>query len=180
VDPISVWHGDHMRFARLLDFLERQMAAFHEGEDPKYELMRDVVFYLHEYADHIHHPREDVAFDCLMRRDPAMKQTVKQLLQEHRAIHASAEGLLTLLEAILEDALIERSSVEAAAALYLVYYRQHLSTEEREIMPRAAQVLTPEDWAAVANAVSNTPDPLFGSEVAARYRQLRDWITRAQ
>jgi hypothetical protein len=62
--------------------------------------------------------------------------------------------------------------VEAAAATYLVYYRHHLAAEEQEVIPRAVQLLTRSDWAAVA-AVPAGADPLFGEESEARYRELR-------
>jgi len=179
VDPISVWHTEHMHFRRLLNFLEQQMTAFHAGRDPDYELMRDVVHYLHHFADLVHHPREDVAFACLERRDPGFQPCVNQLLQEHRAIAVAGKALLKHLEDIIEDVMIERATVEAAAALYLVYFRHHIATEENTILPRAAMVLTQEDWAAVEAAVSYLPDPLFGDDVAARYRELYEQITRA-
>ena len=178
MDPIGAWHGDHMRFMRLLDFLERQMAAFHEGKDPNYELMRDVVHYLHHFADRLHHPREDVAFERLARRNPKFQVQVNRLMQEHRAIATSGEALLNYLEDILEDAILERTTVEAAAALYLVYFRHHLASEENEVLPMAAKLLTPEDWADVAAAASDLADPLFGDDVAARYHELRDAISR--
>jgi hemerythrin-like domain-containing protein len=178
MDPISVWHGEHMRFSHMLDFLERQMTAFHAGKDPNYELMRDVILYLHDYGDRLHHPREDAAFARLVLRDPEFQAQVNQLLQEHRAISVAGEALLELIEQILEDATIERAKVEAAAALYLVYFRNHLAAEEREVLPRAAKVLTPEDWADVAAAVSLIPDPVFGDDVVAQYRELRGWIAR--
>lgn len=175
-DPIAVWHAEHMRFARLLDFLEQQVAVFHDGVDPDYELMRDVVYYLHHYADRYHHPREDVAFDCLAQRDPGLRQTINRLVQEHRVMAAVGETLLNHLEDILRDTVIERATVEAAAATYLVYYRHHLGVEEREILPLAAQLLRPEDWAIVASAVAAVPDPLFGEAVGERYRDLRQRV----
>lgn len=176
-DPVAMWHAEHVRFASLLDFLEQQMAAFHEGQDPDYELMRDVVHYLHHYADRFHHPREDEAFKRMIKHLPALRAPILVLLQEHRVLAAVGETLLKYLEDILEDAVIERETVEAAAATYLVYYRHHLATEEREILPRAAQILEPEDWAAIAAAIAAAPDPLFGSDVIARYRELRKRIT---
>jgi hemerythrin-like domain-containing protein len=163
---------------RLLDFLDREMAAFHAGEDPNFQLMRDSVHYLHFYADRVHHPREDVAFERLARHLPTFQFTIDRLLQEHRAIAVAGESLLGLLEEVLQDTIIARSTIESAAALYLAYFRNHLETEEREIMPRAAAVLTPEDWTAVAGAVRAEPDPVFGDEVAAEYRALRGWIER--
>jgi hypothetical protein len=61
-------------------------------------------------------------------------------------------------------------------ATYLVYYRHHLATEERDIMPHAAALLTADDWSAVAAAVPAGRDPLFGDEADARYRELRRLI----
>ena len=178
IDPVTLWHGEHRRFVRLLDFLDTQMAVFHAGEHPQYELMRDAVYYLHHFADRFHHPREDVAFARITNRDPAMELAINRLLQEHRVIGTTGETLLKLLDDILDDAIIRRAEVEAAAATYLVYYRHHLATEETEILPLAAQLLTPDDWAAVASAVPAGPDPLFGDDIAARYRDLRLQIAR--
>jgi hemerythrin-like domain-containing protein len=63
------------------------------------------------------------------------------------------------------------------SATYVVYYRHHL-TEENKVLPRAAELLTSEDWAAVEAAVAAAPDPLFGDDVGARYRDLRRQIVR--
>lgn len=172
-DPVAVWHAEHVRFASLLDFIEQQMAAFHAGRDPDFELLRDVVYYLHHYADRYHHPRENVAFARLVARDPWIGLVIGRILQEHRVLESAGEALLKCLNEILEDAVIPREVVEAAAATYLVYYRHHLASEEAEILPRAARTLKPDDWAAVAAAVPAVPDPLFGDEVGERYRELR-------
>ena len=176
VNPIAVWHSEHMRFARLLNYIEQQMTAFHSGQHPDYDLMRDVVYYLHHFADRFHHPREDVAFARLVKHDPDMQLAISRLLQEHRVITVAGEALLKCLDDILDDVVIARATVESKAATYLVYYRHHLAAEETEVLPRAAQLLTAEDWAAVAGAVAAVPDPLFGDDVGARYRELRDQI----
>ena len=57
-----------------------------------------------------------------------------------------------------------------------MYYRHHLAAEEEHVVPRAGEVLTPEDWAAVAAAAPASPDPLFGDDSEARYRELRRQI----
>jgi hemerythrin-like domain-containing protein len=175
-DPVAVWHAEHMRFASLLDFIEQQMGAFHDGKDPDYELMHDVVYYLHHYADRYHHPREDVAFARLVKRDPGLSVPINRLLEEHRELEAAGETLLKYLDDILEDRVIQRATVEAAAASYLVYYRHHLAVEEGEVMPHAKRTLKPDDWAAAAAAVPAIPDPLFGDDVGERYRELRKWM----
>ena len=175
-DVVSIWHAEHANFARLLDLLEKQVAAFQAGGQPNYDLMLDIVYYLRHYADEVHHPQEDVVFTCLLKRDPKMKPQIDRLAQEHRVIGAAGETLLRHLDEIVGGALEPRSIVEAAAATYLAYYRQHLAGEDKEVIPRAAQLLTQEDWAAAVAAVSTKPDPLYGEDFEARFRKLRRQI----
>jgi hemerythrin-like domain-containing protein len=175
-EPLAVWHSEHVNFARLLDLLETQVAAFHRGVRPNYDLMVDIVYYLRSFADRFHHPREDVAFARLIEREPDMQVVINRLLQEHRVIATAGDEFFNRLNEVAEDVVTPRAALEAAAATYLVYYRHHLATEEREIMPRAAQLLTEEDWAAVAATVPVGPDPLFGDDVEARFRELRRQI----
>ncbi|MEJ2175865.1 MAG: hemerythrin domain-containing protein [bacterium] len=174
--PTDQWHAEHVNFSQLLALLERQLGRFHEDEHPDYVLMLDIVEYLRHYPDRFHHAREDVAFERLAERDPALRVRINRLLQEHRVIARAGDELLRLLNDVADEAVVPREEVETAVATYLVYYRHHLATEEREIMPRAAALLTPEDWAAVAAAVPAGRDPLFGDAADARYQQLRRLI----
>jgi len=173
---LAMWHAEHVDYSRLLDVLEEELAAFHEGRSPNYGLMLDVVSYLRHFPDRFHHPREDAAFARLVERDLKLELPINRVLQEHRVIAAAGEELLKRLNELVDGALIPRETLEAAAAVYLVYYRHHLATEEREILPRAAKMLTPDDWRIVASAVSSTPDPLFGAGFEERYRELRKRI----
>jgi len=173
-EPLAVWHAEHVNFARLLDLLDTQVAAFHRGERPNYDLMGDIVYYLRSFADRFHHAREDIAFTRLVERDPGMQLVINRLLQEHRVIAAAGDAFFNRLNEVAGDVMTPRATVEGAAATYLVYYRHHIATEEREIMPRAAQLLTQQDWDAVAATVP--PDPLFGDDVEARFRELRRQI----
>jgi hemerythrin-like domain-containing protein len=158
VDPVAMWHSDHVRFARLLDMLEKEVAMFHAGEQPNYELMRDIVLWLRHYADGVHHPREDVAFERMVLRDAGLRLTVNRLLQEHRIIAHAGESLLARLEDAANGGFAPRADLEAAAATFFAYYRNHMATEESKVLPRAAELLGEADWAAVA-AVVPKDDP---------------------
>jgi len=105
-----------------------------------------------------------------------MKPQIDGLVQEHRVIAAAGDALLKHLVEVVAGTLEPRSIVEAAAATYLAYYRRHLDAEDREVIPCAARLLTPEDWAAVAAAVPAQPDPVFGEDLEARYRSVRRQI----
>jgi hemerythrin-like domain-containing protein len=178
VNPIAAWNTEHTYFGRLLDQLEKQVDVLHTGERPNYELMSDIIFYLRDFADRLHHPREDAAFARLAQRRPGMELEFARLRQEHRVIARAGETLLTLLNEIVEGGVIARAEVEAAAATYLVYYRFHITNEDRNVLPHAAAVLTPADWEAVRAAVPVIRDPLFGPDPEERYRELRRQIAR--
>lgn len=175
-NPIAAWHAEHADFQRLLEVLQRQVDVFHTGERPNYELMLDIITYLREFSDQFHHPREDVAFALLAKRFPDMQLPLARLQQEHRVIAQAGEKLLGLLTAILDGSFVQRAEVEMAAATYLVYYGNHIAKEEEDVLGRAAQALTAQDWAAVARAAPAARDPLFGANPLERYRELRRQI----
>jgi len=175
-NPVLHWHAEHLNFSRLLGILEKQLGEFHADGKPNYDLMRDIVSYLRHFPDLHHHPREDAAFALLAEREPAMKIPLARLQQEHRVIAAAGEDLLKTLDEVESGSLVERAAVEAVAAMYLVYYRHHIATEEREILPVAKKLLTAQDWATVALARPAARDPLFGDESDTGYRELRRHI----
>ena len=178
-EPIAAWHADHVNFTWLLDVLEQQVAKFHSDEPPDYGLMLDIAYYLRHFPDRYHHPREDVAFARLVKRDPGARALVDRLSQEHRVIAAAGDELLDNLNSVVNEVMVERATLEASAATYLAYYRHHLATEEEAIMPLAERLLTAEDWADAAAAVAAGSDPLFGSNVDTRYKALLKQIARS-
>ena len=175
-DAIASWRADHGNYSRLLDVLQEQVAAFHAGRTADYGLIRDVVSYLRHFPDRYHHPREDAAFACLLRLDPDLRLPINRLLQEHCVIAVAGEELLNRLNEVDAEVVVERASLEAAAAVFLVYYRHHMATEEREILPRCATMLTPDDWRIVGSAAPTAHDPLFGDGFDERYAELRKQI----
>lgn len=176
-DPTALWLAEHRNYSHLLDLFEREVLKFHGGDRPDYELMLDILAYLRHFPEHQHHPREDVAFALLAKYDPSIAPVVNRLLQEHRVLAESGARLQDLLEEVMDDAMVSRAQVESACATFLVYYRHHISGEDDVIVPLAGKLLKPEDWAAVKAAVETAPDPLFGQEVDARYRELRSKIS---
>jgi hemerythrin-like domain-containing protein len=175
---ISAWHEEHEYFVRLLRLLQKQVDVLHASGEPNFALMQDIVSYLREYSDQFHHPREDLAFERLTSYCPELELIAARLRQEHRVIAHAGAALLAHIEAALGGTILPREQLEAAAATYLVYYQNHIRTEETAILARAAQHLTAEDWEAVRAAVPVAPDPLFGANPQTRFRELRRHIAQ--
>ena len=179
MNPAQAWHTDHAYFKTLLRLLQREVDVFHTGERPDYGLMLDIISYLREFSDRFHHPREDVAFARLAKRCPDLELVLARLRQEHAVLAQAGETLRGLLSGILDGEVVKRAEVEMAAAMYLVYYGNHIAKEEEDVVGRAAQLLSAEDWEAVRTAVPQQHDPLFGDNPDERYRVLRRRIATA-
>jgi hemerythrin-like domain-containing protein len=150
---VQEWRDEHRRFGELLERLQKEVELFATGERPDYALMLEILTYLREFCDRVHHRREDAAFARLARRVPQLQLPLARLQQEHRVIAHAGETLRGMLAAVLDGAAAPRAEIEAAAATYLVYYRNHIAHEEREILDRAQATLTAEDWEMVRKAV---------------------------
>lgn len=178
-NQIRKWKAEHADFVRLLGILNSQIGLFHEEAEANYELMLDIVYYLTQFPDRFHHPREDIAFGKLAERDPSTRIRVRELLGEHKVIASAGKKLVEQLDAILAGAMLERESVTVNAATYVAYYRQHMVGEETDLFPRLEGVLGNEDWKAVDDAITPEADPLFGGKVGQRYQQLHRQILLA-
>ncbi|UIF88268.1 hemerythrin domain-containing protein [Cupriavidus sp. UYPR2.512] len=175
-NAISDWHTDHLYFAHLLDLLQKQVGSFFEGKQPNYRLIAKIVEYMRDYGDRVHHPREDVAFSLLVERYPDMQLVVNRLLQEHQVIAETSAQLLEHFNGAELDVITPRDVLVALAAVYLAYYRNHLSTEEKLVIPRAVKMLNAEDWAKVDVVVPASAQSLRGISLQEHFETLRKQI----
>lgn len=93
------------------NFTSAAFAAFHEGGQPNYALMLDIVQYLRYFPDRYHHPREDVAFARLVKHDPSLRIRINRLKQEYRVTEAAGEELMNRLNDVVEDTLTSGAAV---------------------------------------------------------------------
>lgn len=173
MNPVKAWHEEHAYFIRLLNVLQEEVEALCATQVPNYELVLDIVAYLHEYGDQVHHQREDEAFRRLARRSPELRPLIVRLQQEHRVIAQSGDRLRELVQEAAADAMVPRADIEAAAATYIVYYRGHIAAEEEEILPVAGRELTDVDWTAARKAAPALENPLAAEGAGERFRNLR-------
>ncbi|HKI65321.1 MAG TPA: hemerythrin domain-containing protein [Burkholderiales bacterium] len=178
-NDIDKLQKEHAGFAKLLDLLEAQIGLFHHGEQPDYDLMLDIFYYMTHYPDRFHHPKEDLAFARLAERDPEIRAKVEELARQHQVIALSGARFLDNLDAALAGAMLSRQSVEVPAREYVTFYRAHMTFEERELFPIARAKLADEDWAEINAAMDPGEDPLFGRMFDDRYDAVRRQIAQA-
>jgi hemerythrin-like domain-containing protein len=168
---------EHVRFRKLLDLLEQQLNLFHAGDTPDYALLTDVLHYMINYPDRYHHPREDVIFAHLGRRDARIGQQVDELARQHHAIAESGARLHENLEGVLSGAVMPRRMIEAPGLMYVTYYRSHMDKEEADLFRVAETLLRGEDWDRIDAQTPSGADPIFGGTTDERYASVLRRVT---
>ena len=134
---------EHRSVFALLQELERVASKTSPLTAGDYCLARDIVAYVHDYSDNVHHPTEDLVFARLLARRPAMEPTVQRLRGDHEAMAVETRTLFKRLDALAT----RRASGRHAAVLkactdYVAHQRAHMQFENRELFPAAARWLT--------------------------------------
>ena len=169
---------DHINISRLLDILEEQVQRYGKGEVPDYPLIVDILRYMEDYPDTVHHPREDLMF-ARMRKcgvDMDMEVTLRDLEAQHRDIREKSLDFLEALRGDLSAIAVPREAIKRHGIAYLEALRQHMNTEEVCVFPAAEQLLEEKDWIELDRSVSEREDPLFGAVVIRVYQTLYDHL----
>lgn len=175
---LAQWHKEHVNFAKLLACLEAQLDHFHDGGAPHYDLMLDIMFYMTHYPDALHHPKEDMALARMRAHEPEMAAIADELDRQHEDLRRMGAELVVRLSDLVNDGIATRESVELPARDYIATFREHMSFEERRVLPAAARLLCDNDWAAIDVALRHVDDPLFGRNPEPRYAALERHLER--
>jgi len=140
--------------------------------------MLDIMYYLTHYSDALHHPKEDLVFARIKARDAGAGPVVDALTTQHAQLRDLGVAIVQTLDDVVNGSIVSREHIDARVRAYLAALRAHIQTEEREILPLAARLISDDDWIEIDAAIANFDDPLFGAHVHDRYNGLRDHINR--
>jgi hemerythrin-like domain-containing protein len=161
----------------LLETLEEHLQASDLSAPEEHFLMQDIMRYLHEYPDAVHHPTEDLLFDKLVRRKPDTEKDIARLRRDHKKLGANTADILRLLDDAAElHTPASAEAVRVELGKYIGRLRRHMGFEEAELFPVAVQCLANRDWQAIESRLDAVQDPLFGPAVARDYRVLYEYF----
>ena len=170
---------DHKHLTHLLDLLERQLNQFHEGNEPEFELLCEMLEYIESYADQVHHPTEELIFDAIQETTDQKRSRLEMLRNQHESLRIMSLKFRQALEGIVHEAVLPRDQVEQRGRELVKLERQHLAAEEKEIFPLAKKVLKKKDWKRIEDEAPKVNDPVFGDRDPARFRTLYQHLTHA-
>lgn len=147
------------------------------GAAPDFALLRAMLFYVDEFPERLHHPKEgELLFAALRERAPEARAVLDRLDHDHERGEQSIRELQHLLlgwEMLHDspDGGLRRAAFDRAARHYVRFYLEHMRCEEEEVLPLARRLLGDADWARLDHAFAANRDPLVGDHDAS-YRPL--------
>jgi hemerythrin-like domain-containing protein len=175
---LETLRSDHANMARLLNILEKQVAAFGQGEAPDYEIVQGVVEYFLDYPDLCHHPKEDLLAKRLLDKSADKDSAVRGLAEQHEELAGLTRRFAKVVQRVIDEAELPRDYFVRAAKEFVGSQRHHMQMEEEYFFPLAEGGLTAQDLAAIDSELFDKEDPLFGGTVKGRFEMLHDNIVK--
>jgi hemerythrin-like domain-containing protein len=173
IDQLEV---DHRNVAGLLKILEAELGAIQRIEEPDYPLMALVLDYMLSYPDLVHHPKEDLIYQMLLKRLPEIRDSLDDLELEHEVLASLTREFADMLRDVTAGGTVGRETLINTGRSFVQTYRDHMLTENVGVFVLARKHLTTEDLLLAAAEFHPQSDPLFGTATEARFARLLDQI----
>ena len=163
---------DHRNMTLLLDLLDVEAERLAEFGEPDYDLVRDIMLYMTEYPDVVHHPAEDLLYRHLKSLRSDINDEFERVETDHEHIEKFGLKLKNDVEAFLVGEDLNREEMIGELREYVRQTREHLYWEEKGLFMLADEIQGDGDWLELASNNASADDPLFGPRVARKYRRL--------
>ena len=149
-------HDEHAALAAVLKSLQL-LQQRGPGANPQafFDAMRAMLFYIDEFAERQHHPKEsEWLFPRVAARCAEAALAIERLDHDHEGGEAAVRELQHLLLAweLLGEA--RRRAFADALVRYVDFYLEHMRLEEAVVLPAALAHLEAHEWEAINRAFS--------------------------
>ena len=176
--PIEKLRDEHSNMRRVLSLVRLQLDRLEREDSPDPVLLANASYYMRKFPSVVHHPKEDLIFRKLLDAGAPLQADVERLRRQHEEIYALEDRLIDMVLALQAGKRDQRAQVLELGRHYLEIQVQHAQTEERVLFPKALELLRQADWNDIRKQSRQIEDPLFGQNVAERYRYLYNYLLR--
>lgn len=169
---------DHRNIKKLLYVLEQELNVFDHNDQPDYEILRAIIEYFQDYPEGYHHPKEDIVFEKLKLRDPAVAKRIGDVQEEHRIESERLQKFARAVDEVLAGREYLRQEFHNIVHDFIQHQREHMDKEELMLFPAAVSALLPEDWAEIDTRLNDRTDPLFDDTTQKNFDALQRTILR--
>jgi branched-chain amino acid transport system ATP-binding protein len=170
---IAIIKGEHQNLGAVLYSMEKLVEEIENGKAPNFTVFHGLFTYIDRFLDRYHHPKENIyLFPRLLERAPDTESLVRELGQQHTEGEILFVEMLKALSAYEFSGASEFPTFSEALRNYTSFEREHAIKEEREVLPRALEVLKASDWEEIDAAFEENEDPMFGSRSSKEFSNL--------
>ncbi len=171
---IAIIEDEHRALAVVIHGLRYVLQeACYKGTAPDFALLRSMQHYLRAFPEALHHPKEDAyLFRKLRLRTDATDDVIRELQRQHAESGQRLNELGSTIDLYETGAFGALAGFAQAVERFAESQWQHMSLEEKVILPAAQKYLIDEDWAEIAAAFGKNGDPRFGAEPNAEFCRL--------
>jgi hemerythrin-like domain-containing protein len=179
---LAIIRDEHRVLGAMLQSMALLLKRGHApGQSPDFALLRAMLFYVDEYPNRLHHPKEDaLLFPRVRLRCPELAPVLAELSNDHqqgeRSIHQLEHALLACEVMGTDERL---AAFEQALERYTAFYLRHMMLEERHVLRAAEDHFAPEDWADLDAAFEANRDPFTGHRPDEEFRPVFERILSA-
>ena len=178
---LKIIRDEHSSLAAMLQSM-RMLVEKGPGESRRqfFDVLRAMLFYIDEYPERLHHPKEsNLLFPKVIRASKKVMGAIDKLERDHQYSEKAARELQHQLLAWELLGPSRRPDFEQSFKKYVDFYLEHMHLEESVILPEAEAVLTEADWAEMDAEFEKNADPLTGNyPPPAEYEQLFSLIVQ--
>jgi nucleotide-binding universal stress UspA family protein/hemerythrin-like domain-containing protein len=176
---VGVILDEHRSLGVVVNCMRSMVADAVRGEPLELHALKQMLQYLEEFPEQLHHPKEELHLHVRLReRCPAAGEMLAELQNQHSAETNAVQRLAGLLERCGVEPEATLQTLQEALEAFAKSTWDHMALEERELIPLAQRHLNDDDWRLIAAAFQSNDDPRFGRYDASELRQLFTRIAR--
>ena len=173
-EAATILRDEHRSLGAVVHALQFLVREIHDkGRTPDFRLLHAMLYYIREYPERLHHPKEDrYLFAALKRRTHEADAVVAELEREHTQGEKLLNDLTVALSIFEAGAKEGQQRFSREVSRFADFYWSHMQKEEDQVLPVAERALTEEDWRGIHAAFSANQDPNFSGDAQDEFRRL--------
>lgn len=159
---LHIIRSEHSALAAMLRSMRMMLRRGPDEDQARFfEVLRAMLFYVDEFPERLHHPKEsELLFPRVRQVSKEGAQAVDELERQHESSLKMVRELQHLLLAWELLGETRRDAFTVSCERFIDFYLHHMQLEEEQVLPLALKHLAEADWQVLDAAFEANKDPL--------------------